>query len=977
MSLVQIFFPKEINFECEECVKCYDVTSSSMITCNFEDNNILNVFIKSKSFIVTGIINPKISNDITIYFNTVEIDSLGKRYSKTSFSYTLKPLQFIRNPNIQHLKFLYVNNSVSDNNPRNTATYTFRFTFDYANNDYPTSYPILQKDSLLYIYFPRDYHLYINQNPSGVKVIYNYIDGSSSSNTINAKILGRKILIELNQATIGTVKMKYIDIIINNIKNPSKVNNENMYTGYFKIVCLNSFSKVASNPNSQYYYTTGINSNTYRTNLIQDENLKSEEYNWYRGHLIKSDSNNAHKLILDVLYENKIYDFIFLQPGRYTKLHFITSTDDETISNFYLNSSYVSISFPSSSKFKTLKDKYIIPSLYGEPFEFYMGVNCNIEDGIYIEQPVISINSDKYLPSPTLIINVRQIDTAKIDFIQEDLGVSPKNGKLRIYYYLSQINVDSLDIIWTLNSKNTESEASIDQITIPEKTITNITKKISNVFSTATITPKTTSSLSYFNYNFKASNTLNRCYEFNTVDIVIGESSEYNLLTIDSNYKLINNLIVQTSADDEQISGNEIKLTFSPYILQPSFVLCELYCPYLTPDGESNLLFSDFSSMNQYIQNKNQNYFRKYSSLYISSTASSASIIFSDVIKGYNYNAECVIQTTHSITTDTSIVYHKDYSLISENIHSSYPPKTLCNTFYFLNKVSQEVQQKYVNYCQYVIGTKLGFNGCAICSDCSGNIISPGFSLYFPFNCQKEMCYDKSSNDLLNDMYNLAEEFNTNNENTKYEYTICVTSNRICDTQITDEELSTAFNKFVNDVKENTDTNKLFNIDYSDDKYIVYNGFYQNKIYTEDVVDINKISIEFVEELSYNGNAVWKASYNAEISFNILCFWRIKLYEETTPLLEEMTNCKNGDTNCGVFVANYGGHIYQIPEERRRNLADGVYSMYITCSYFVPSPVYFTEIKNVFNKEISSESFSGKILIINCFYLSLFIFLLL
>ena len=233
---------------------------------------------------------------------------------------------------------------------------------------------IYSEGSFLYIYFPRDYHLYINSNPTGVTIIYNYVDGNDLTYTVNGKILGRKILLVLTQDTKSNVKMKYIDIIINNIKNPTKGNNKNnMYTGYFKIVCLNSFLKQDSD--NQYYYITGINSNTYRTDLITDENIKTEEYNWYRGQLIKSDTNNAHKLILDVLYEKKTYNFIFLQPGRYTKVHFITSTDDENISNFYLKPSYATISFDSNPKIKTLEQEYIIPSLYGDLYEFYIGID--------------------------------------------------------------------------------------------------------------------------------------------------------------------------------------------------------------------------------------------------------------------------------------------------------------------------------------------------------------------------------------------------------------------------------------------------------------------------------------------------------------------------------------------------------------------------------------------------------------------------
>ena len=127
----------------------------------------------------------------------------------------------------------------------------------------PSGYPILNKDSLVYIYFPKDYHLYINQNPTGTKYICYYTDGSNIPINVDTKILGRKIRIILNDATDSNKKLKYIEIVINNIKNPNRITNKNKYTGYFKIVCLNQPSS-----SSNYYYTTGINSIIIQQELI-------------------------------------------------------------------------------------------------------------------------------------------------------------------------------------------------------------------------------------------------------------------------------------------------------------------------------------------------------------------------------------------------------------------------------------------------------------------------------------------------------------------------------------------------------------------------------------------------------------------------------------------------------------------------------------------------------------------------------------
>ena len=991
ISMVQIFFSKEISFECEECVKCYEISNfgqTMMITCNFEDYNILNIFFNSIinsqreiSIIITGIINPRIETySCNIFLNLVYINSAGNRYSIFSSKYNIVPTNFISNPKIGGLRFFYVNQATSDNNPRKKAVYSFRVGFDYANNNYMAStLPTLSQDSLLYIYFPRDFHLYINEDPSLINVIYNYNNGDRLIITAASKILGNKIQIKLGSDTSSTVKLKYIEISIDGIKNPnriitsSEILNKNKHTGYFKIVCLNK----PDLSSFKYYYTTGINSNTYRSDYISDDNIRRNEYNWYRGNLIETDLINKNKFIIDALYNENTYNFIFLQPGRYNKIHFVTSLDDENNSNFYLNPKSTSIYFDPSSKVKTLDEIYILPSLYGEPYELYIGVSCSTNEGIYVVSPIIS-NTEDYIDSPSIIVNVRQIEKAKVEFNQEDIGISPLNAKARVYYYLSEINVDDLLIKWNKNFGSISNKnVDIDDIIIPGKTYTNKEKKITDVFTTITVKLNSgmpeSSGLSFY---FKSSNNINRCYEIYPETLIIKELHYINYLNFDSspNYRLANDLNIKNSQNDHSLLSNEIKFEFSPPILQISFISCELYCQNKSPDSENKLLFLNYDSMNSYINLVGQNHFRKYSNNYFSNSLSTASLIFSNVIKGYQYNVQCVYQTTHS---DLNSIKYKSYILSSNDLHSSYPPTTRCNTFYFISPINKEIQLKYINYCQYIMGQSLGYSsgGCVICSDPSGKIISPGYYLYFPFNCQNEMCYDIYNSTLIDEMYTLSEEFNSNSKTSKYEFTICATSNRICSSEISEETFNIAFNKFVNNIKETENVNEIFNIDYTNINYIIYNGFYQNMIFLEDNLNEDDINIEFISELNKTGNAIWKAYYNSQVNFNILCFWRIKISTYQIPTLEEMTNCNEDESFCGVFIANYGGHEYQIPDNKRTNIVTGEYTLYITCSHFVPSPLYFTSIKSIITMTIKEESFSKEL--INIKYINILLFLIL
>ena len=991
ISAVQIFFPKEIDFECEECVKCYEIDSYEAFHCHFEDINILNIFFggdnsNTVNILITGVINPKESLSLStqIYINFINEDSLGNRCSYYSGVFDFNSnLELIEQPNdIKRLRFFYYQGALSDKNPRNEAEYTFRISFDYANEN-SSPFPTLLPSSYLYIYFPRDYHLYINKNPN-VKMNIKYMnDVSTEIPSFDAKILGTKLRI-IFDSTMDPVKIKYIEIIIKKIKNPNKIisttenKSKNKYTGYFKIVCINRPDDSLSIP--KYYYITGINSNTYRSDYITDDEVRTDEFNWYRGNLIQTDYVYRNKLIIDVLYNEKTYDFLFLQPGRYTKVHFVTSSDNEySEDDYHLYPDSTKISFPtgSDSIVVTLEEEYVVPSLFGEPYEFYIGVPCSTPDGIYIVSPIIE-NSEQYILPPTIIVNVRQIEKANIKFIQDDISISPMNAKVRVYYYLSDINVDILKIRWEGNNEVDDKEVDYDTVFIPGKTYTDYAKRISNVFSTITI-KRTSEGPENPSNNFYCSiQPINRCYELLPNTITIRESRDYGQINFDhhQNYKLSEDLVIENSEIDGNLLSNEIKLAFNDPLFVPTFIICELYCRYQSGDNKNSLLFYNYDSIPGRI--KNQNYFRKYASKYFyhQILQSSSFLIFSDVIKGYQYNVKCLFQTTDS---DQNLIRSRDFTLLSNYAYSVNPAKTRCNTFYFISPLSEENQQKYINYCQYIMGKNLGYTtgGCVICTDCSGKIIAPGYELYFPFSCQKEKCYSKRNSSLVDYMYDLAEEFNTYSNSNKYEFTICASSNRICPSQIEELPFNSAFNQFVDNIKTRETVNRIFNYDNSDnDNYIIYNGYFQNMIYIESTPIENDISIEFLSEFDKSGKAIWKASYNSEVNFNILCFWRIKISTDQIPTMEEMTNCLDDESFCGIFVANYGGHIYEIPSNKKSNVVVGEYTFYITCSYFVPSPIYFTSIKSVITFEIKEEEASlGKILRINNLILFLFLIL--
>ena len=919
-----------------------------MINCYFVDNNILNIFfpdtIKNdadKEIIITGIINPISSNSLTVYVNLIKIDDAKSvKYTIMSGKGSL-PTNYISNLDTVKtggLRFYYMTDPISDKNPRIKSNYYFKFGFDYANNynDYSTTY--LSAGSFIYIDFPRDYHLYINDNPNIILSEYysdeNSIPATDDSGTVttNSQILGHRLKITINRSTpdvTSTKKFKYWLLSIITIKNPNNIN-QNLHTGYFKITCYNDPAV-----GSQYYYTTGINSNTYRQELL-DDNTNSNEYNWYRSNLIKP--SNTSKYVLDILYNSKTYDFIFLQPGRYQKMEFLTTSLNTNNEKYlYISPSYIILNFPSSSVIQTLQNSYTIPSLYGELYSFYMGVSCSVSEGIYVVTPNIIDNDNSYIEAPNIIINVRQIETAKIE-IADDPGYSPLLAKTRIYYYLNYINVDELTVGWDYGFTPNNINIEIEKINIPKKTYTNKSKKISNIFNTFNIISGSQGSYSF------TSSIINNCYEMSPSEIIIKERSQTNFATIKQFVFSNRDITINNMDSDSSLSSNEIKFVLTPPHFYPSFIMCELYCKFLSPDDGENLVYPNFDRINNYVSNVGENYFRQYTNNYFKETDSVGYLIFHDLIKGYEYNIECAYQSTQS---DSSLVtYSSSIMKDDSRIKSSYPTNTRCNTFYYENVLSYENKQKYINYCQYIFGKNMGYDGCIICTDISGKIIAPGYELN-TFSCSKEKCFVKSTNELLEDIYNLNENIQVNE---KYEFTICATSNRICETQISENDFNKYFNEFINNINTTEKVNTLF-----DDNSIKYNGLYQNKIYKEDQLIENNIKVNIINDLSNDGSCEWEAFYTSQVTYNILCYWKIKA-NEIQPNLDEMINCQKDENYCGVFLANYGGCYYKIPDSKKTELVEGDYFLYVTCSHLMPSPIYFTSIKNVYTINVEESS---------------------
>ena len=257
-------------------------------------------------------------------------------------------------------------------------------------------------------------------------------------------------------------------------------------------------------------------------------------------------------------------------------------------------------------------------------------------------------NNDLFYLVPKITLNVKLIKKSKIYF--KDPENIPFVSKVKIFYYLSDNNVDELYIKFISNTSNSEN-TTIDEIIILSFTETDNENYISNVFSTITIKDS-----SGFSSQTFTSNYINNCYELDSSIITLKVTNSYTYSNINSEISLSDSVSIITSKEENSLNDNDIKLKFSP-LYNPSFLICQLNCYYLPFD--SNLIESDFS---EYYKKYSLNSpFKKYGINYFSNTTNESFLLFKNLYRNYIYNLKCANLRTAGNSNPTYA-----YSIIEE-----------------------------------------------------------------------------------------------------------------------------------------------------------------------------------------------------------------------------------------------------------------------------------------------------------------------
>jgi len=945
---VSIFFPYTHYGSSISNVLCF--YNNATMNCSFTDEGILNIRFtsvlpvgsgKKISIIITGIYNPSFESEI--YFpctvNNTNF-STGLRANLITGSGKLTGGFPITNTTAQGA-LRYINTmNVTDVNPRNVSTHTFRITFDSAIALSATPITISSTPQII-ITFPNDYNLSWYTTVKATATIDEFTNDTSNIVTKTATInpasvtqSGNRITITLPQASYTfNSNWRYWEIKVAQITGPTDSTSgaSNNTTGPYSIILTNS--------NYSSIYRTYSNLNNAAFNTMNTQIDSWIQFN--RGVEFKFDNT---KWVVDI-NTSGVFNKLTVRPGRFIVSTFTVKSN----SSAYIQPRSASLSL-NDQTFKLADVSYTIATGLYQPVTFYIGAPCGTAPGNYIIYFSISGSDVNTFFAPLAPVQV-SLDASSTGVVNFTSPPSiPAGASTLIYYSLSEPNVDALNISWIASEtvKN-DFTASVTSVTIPAATIKagNTSTSNTNLYSTFSIT-----NLQATNNQMFKPNTLNACYSWSASSLTITISGTQAI--IPNQYDFTSSFKYANSDSDSTLTiKNAIKFSFTPPYT-PIYVYCSLVCinrNYPTDDVIKSTLNN----------NNADNLTRYYTAMFNTKTASD--IVFDNLVRGQRYKLRCIISSTegNSALRTSAAVSIEQLNTANGTVTQfipTTPTKTQCIQYYFTSDPGQATKIAMINYCQKLFsGSGWSQSGCIICTDSGLTYTSPGLSLPTNLTCtasaaKSKLRFLQTTNSTVAPPNNSSTVLTPTtagssvnpslvNQSNPITFSICPVQHPVCPSDVSGNKLySDYFNQLIADTK----TTALFNTNLG-----IVNVPVNNTMIVNDNVapDISKNFNVQILSLNVNGLVQFSASFTSALR----CSWMVADTSSAPATGDAINSCVDTqwcgkNFNVGTLVANTSTDVNNL----KAFTAGKSYALYIACFNDVP---YSTSVSNVVSTPLS------------------------
>jgi hypothetical protein len=743
-----IFWPY-IYYGAMQRVTCW--YNAAWTNCSYSDEGMLNIRFttalpvgsgKKISIIVSNVMNPAIDTDLAFPCTVNNTNfSINKRLNlitgsgKLTGGITLTSVTAGQGA----LRLFSATPSLSDSNPRNAPTHTFRLTIDRGTDLTITPLTIANNPYLI-VTFPQEYNLPLYQTT--VKASATIDQFTNDTNNVITKTTtitpssvttsGNRVFIYFPAASYTLdATFRYWEIKITNIFAP-----------YDKVMA-GAYSFTLTNSNLSSLYKTHTNLNTGSYAILANNSFLTNS----RGNSFDFDGS---KWVIDIGAAPQL-NTMTIRPGRFSPSNFFVKAN----SNVSAVSSFVNVNSPDPTfKFLSTTGYNVSSAQSGSTVgqQFFMGAPCGTAPGQYIVQLGLTQSSvTNWAPLGPIVVSVDSLTKATISY--QTPGTVPMGGSTWVGILISEPNFDALTVAWLDGdgAKN-DSTAKMTGVTIPARTFTPVA---STTTVGGAVTP-TVLPLSMIRCSFTITNTdatiqsqaykttdPNACYTWGaTTTLTINISAAISALP--ATFDVAAAFTYFNSSTDANLPKNSIR--FSMKIPNnPVYVYCALVC------FNNNLPTDDVIRAPV---TANTNILQYYSTVFTNPTGGQ-DMVFNGLIRGQKYKLRCIVETVHGNTTlraNASATWSAANGTTGADLMPLVTQTSYCAQFVMPADQGYQVRKGIVDYCQKLFSAG-GFNstGCQVCTDTVSpkNYIYPGLDLPNPSTACANAAYNTNSLRLL------------------------------------------------------------------------------------------------------------------------------------------------------------------------------------------------------------------------------------
>jgi hypothetical protein len=375
---VTIFWPY-VYYGASQNVLCY--YNQNLTNCSFTDEGILNIRFTQVlpvgsgnkiQVVVSSVLNPSIDGDYSFpcTINSTNF-STQKRLNLITGSGKLTGGITLSTVTATGALRLMSTTKISDCNPRNTSTHTFRVTFD-RGTDLTTTPLTIANSPYIMVTFPNEYHLAWYPSVKPTATIDSY--SNDGNNVINKGLTiapsnviqsGNRVYIYLPDSSYSFDNtFRYWDIKLNNIIGPAD-NTQGKVTQ-----STSAYNLLVANSNLTSLYRVYANFNQGSYDALVTVVNPWLAYN--RGNTFTFDNTTW---VIDINTAG-VLNQLTIRPGRYYTSSFMVKSN--TSSSIAPSSVVMSLT---DNTFKTLDVKYIVHSSMMQSIPFQIGVACGTAPG--------------------------------------------------------------------------------------------------------------------------------------------------------------------------------------------------------------------------------------------------------------------------------------------------------------------------------------------------------------------------------------------------------------------------------------------------------------------------------------------------------------------------------------------------------------------------------------------------------------------